>query len=145
MRLVDGEVPEYPVFISSDRIDWVSLTDIVAVRRPDLLPACRDQRGLGEAEIRAQLDFWAGVLTDVVPDFLAGDAAAIDEAAVLIRQRVAEHPQRITVSLPQEATDDELAAAVADARVGVPDEVEVVGRRYRRPSSNTWWGRLLGR
>ena len=37
IRLVDGEVPAYPIWITEDRIDWVLLDNVVAVRRPDLL------------------------------------------------------------------------------------------------------------
>ena len=102
IRLVDGSVPAYPIWITDDRIDWTLLDNVVEVRRPDLAAEAARHRGLGPAEVEDLLAYWAQVLRDVAGDFLAGDLAAIDEAGALVRSRVAEHPQQVQVWLPDE-------------------------------------------
>jgi len=103
IRLVDGRVPAYPIWITDDRIDWTLLDNVVEVRRPELAAEAARHRGLGPAEVEDQLAYWAQVLRDVAGDFLAGDLAAIDETGALVRSRVAEHPQQVQVWLPDDA------------------------------------------
>jgi hypothetical protein len=73
IRLVNGEVPTSPIWITDDRIDWALLDSVVEVRRPDLMADVRKQGGLTSGELDGQLRFWAHILRDVARDFLAGD------------------------------------------------------------------------
>jgi hypothetical protein len=132
IRLVDGEVPPYPIWIGSDRIDWILLDNVLEARRADLQHAALLMTGLQDREIDAQLAFWADSLRDVCPDFLAGDFAAIDEAGAIIRARVREHPQEIVAWLPEDAPTGADASALRDMAATVPPEVGVRVRRYRR-------------
>jgi hypothetical protein len=63
--------------------------------------------------------------------------SAIDEAAEIIRARVREHPQELTIWLPDNAPAGTEAAQAERARSDVPPEVGVKVRRYwrRKPSS----------
>ena len=132
IRLVSGEVPPYPIWITDDRIDWALLDNVVEVRQPSLMTDVRKQRGLTAVELDGQLQFWADILRDVASDFVAGDFAPIDEAATLIRSRVAEHPQRVEVWLPEEAPERAEDQEISAVRAQVPPNVGVSVRRYRR-------------
>lgn len=132
IRLVNGEVPPYPIWITDDRIDWTLLDNVVEARQPDLMREVTRLRGLKPSELDEQLHFWAQVLRDVAGDFLAGDFAPLDEAGAIVRARVADSPQSVQVWLPDDAphgADADEAAAVAAT---VPPEVTVSVRRYRR-------------
>jgi hypothetical protein len=132
IRLHGGEVPPHTVWITDERLDWALLDVVAEVRRPDLLAEVRRQRGLSPSQVQSQLAFWAQLLRDVAPDFLAGDFSPLDQAEELTRRRLLEHPQAVTVYLPSDA------AAGADAReaeataADVPPNVEVQVRRYKR-------------
>lgn len=132
IRLVNGEVPPYPIWITGDRIDWTLLENVVESRQPDLMRDVTRLHGLKPSDLDQQLHFWARVLRDVAGDFLAGDFAPLDEAAAIVRARVADHPQSVQVRLPDDApTGDEAQEAAATAAT-VPPEVGVSVRRYRR-------------
>lgn len=73
------------------------------LRRPDLTVQVRSQAGLSATQVQAQLAFWSGVLRDVAPDFVAGEFAALDQAADQIWRNALEHPQTVTVHLPSDA------------------------------------------
>ena len=132
IRLVDGEVPAYPVWITEERIDWVLLDNVVEVRRPDLLTEVARHNDLGLEE---QLQFWARVLRDVAGDFLEGGFGSLDEAGTLIRGRVAATPQEVRISIPSDAPDGAGARSAAAVRAIVPANVAVSIHRYRRGSS----------
>ncbi len=125
-------MPAYPIWITEDRIDWVLLDNVVAVRRPDLLAEATRQSGLGASQVDDQLRFWARVLREVAGDFLEGDFASLDEAGALIRSRVAEHPQQVQVWIPSDTPEGAEAERVEGVRGTVPPEVGVSVRRYRR-------------
>ena len=132
IRLVNGEVPPYPIWITSDRIDWTLLDTVVEARQPDLMSEVARQRGLNSSELDEQLQFWARVLRDVAGDFLNGDFAPLDEAAEIVRARVADNPQGVQVWLPDDAPDGAEAEEGAAVAATVPPEVSVSVRRYRR-------------
>jgi len=132
IRLMNGEVPAYPIWITDERIDWALLDNVVEVRQPSLMTDVRKQRGLTSDELDGQLQFWAHTLRDVAGDFVAGDFAPLDEAATLIRSRVAEHPQRVQVWLPEEAPQSAEDQEISAVRAQVPPNVGVSVRRYRR-------------
>lgn len=132
IRLVDGDVPAYPIWITGDRIDWTLLDNVVEVRRPDLLADVGAQHGLKPAELDEQLRFWAQVLREVAPDFLNGDFAPLDEAGDLIRRRVDQEPQQVRVWIPDNAPEGAEREAEVSARATLPRGVGVSVRRYWR-------------
>jgi len=132
IRLVDGEVPPYPIWITDARIDWILLDNVVMARKPALQDEVRNQSGLKPAEIESQLGFWARTLRDVAQDFIDGDPAPIDEAGALVRARVAAEPQQVQVYLPSDAPPGAEAEEAAKVRATVPPNVGVTVRRYFR-------------
>ncbi|MEO7259933.1 MAG: hypothetical protein ABI047_01465, partial [Jatrophihabitantaceae bacterium] len=132
IRLTDGVVPPYPIWITSERIDWTLLDNVVEARLPSRIKESLSMAGLDAKRLDAQLAFWAQTLQDVAADFLAGDFAALDEAAEIVRERVREHPQQIVTWLPEDSPPDADEAALRDAAASVPPEVGVSVRRYRR-------------
>ncbi|MDX6240887.1 MAG: hypothetical protein QOG10_5707 [Kribbellaceae bacterium] len=132
IRLVDGELPAYPIWITDDRIDWTLLDNVVEVRQPSLVEHAGKLSGLTASRLDEQLGFWARVLRDVASDFLEGDFASIDEAGELIRRRVAEHPQQVQVWIPNDAPLGSEAEQVTEVQAIVPPNVGVSVRRYWR-------------
>lgn len=132
IRLVEGKVPPYPIWITDERIDWTLLDNVVLARQPALEHELRRQSGLKPAEIDRQLDFWARTLRDVAQDFLDGDFGALDEAGAIIRERVAAEPQEVRVYLPSDASPGEEAEEEAKVRATLPPNVGVSVRRYLR-------------
>ena len=53
IRLVDGVVPPYPIWITDARIDWTLLDNVVEVRRQDLLAQAATLKGLRPASLRS--------------------------------------------------------------------------------------------
>jgi hypothetical protein len=88
--------------------------------------------GLGKDELESQLCMWATMLREIAADFLAGSGAALNDAQRIVRARVEQVPQQITVWLPSGASAEEEAERVREARATAPSSVEVVARRYKR-------------
>jgi hypothetical protein len=138
IRLVNGEVPAYPIWITDDRIDWTLLDNVVEVRQPDLMAEVARQTGLRASQLDEQLKFWARVLRDVAEDFLVGSFAPLDEAGALVRSRVAENPQQVQIWIPSDAPAGAGAERAAEIQATVPPNVGVSVRRYRRgPASES--------
>lgn len=132
IRLVDGEVPPYPIWITDERIDWALLDTVVEARQPSLLADVQRQSGLKPAELDQQLRFWAQALLDVAGDFLTGDFAPVDEAAAIIRSRLADSPQKVQVWLPDDAPEGAEAQESKAVASTLPPNVGVSVKRYRR-------------
>jgi hypothetical protein len=132
IRLVDGEVPPDPIWITDARIDWTLLDNVVEVRVPELMSDVGKQTGLKSSQLEEQLRFWAQILREVAADFLAGSFAPMDEAAALVRSRVAAHPQQVQVWLPEDAPVGAEAQEAGAVQATVPPNVSVSVRRYRR-------------
>jgi hypothetical protein len=137
VRLVDSAVPEYPVWVTDAPLDWMLLDNVVEARRPDLLGGLAADKGLSKKAVSRQLALAASLLREIAPDFVSGDTRAIDDGAEVVRARVRENRQQLTVHLPAIATDEQVAAAGVDAAAWVPPEVQVHVRRYQ--------GRRIGR
>ena len=132
IRLVDGVVPPYPIWITAEQINWVLLDNVLEVRDRARFEEAMTLRGLDNAKVNRQLQFWADCLRTTAGDFLRGDMAPIDEAAELIRARVKEHPQEMTIWVPDNAPTGAEGAETERARRDVPPEVTVRARRYWR-------------
>lgn len=130
IRLVDGEVPPYSIWITSKKIDWALLDTILEVRDPKALERARLLSGLDTDDLERQLTFWAQTLRRVAPDFLQGSMAALDEAEQVVRRRVAEQPQEVVAWIPADTPPTAEAEKRAELEATVPDEVTVRVRRY---------------
>jgi len=132
MRLVDHELPDYPIFVvdqvpvNTFHADWLLLLR----GDPDRIPA--EICGLSDEQVEAQLIFWAAALREYGSDFLAGDLDVLDELERMIRERARGLPQQVTVWLPETSAEDDAAHAVERAQVVAPDGVEIAVRRYSR-------------
>lgn len=132
IRLVNGQVPAYPIWITDDRIDWTLLDNVIESREPNLMSEVSKLTGLKTADLDEQLRFWARALREVAGDFLTGGFAPLDEAASLIRSRVADNPQSVQVWLPEDAPDTAEAQEASAVAATLPPNVGVSVRRYRR-------------
>lgn len=131
IRLVDGEVPPCPIWITDDRIDWTVLDNVVEARRPDLLDEVAKQTGLKASQLDDQLAFWARTLRDVAQDFLDGSFAPLDEAGALVRGRVETNQQQVKVWMPSDAPPGAEVEQAEQVQWTVPPNVGVTVRRYR--------------
>jgi hypothetical protein len=131
IRLVDGAVPPYPIWITAERIDWTLLDTVLEVRAPELMRQ-RPPGGLKTSELDSQLRFWSQALRDWAGDFLTGGFDPIDEAAAVGRARVAANPQEVQVWIADSAPASSEADVAARVQADVPPNVGVTVRRYRR-------------
>jgi hypothetical protein len=132
LRLVDGKLPEYEVWVTDSPRNRVLLDNVLIARSPELDEKSRALKGLSSEEEEKQLRFWADALRSVAPDFLDGDDAPLRDGEQVVRQRVAENPQELTIWLPGDASQEEENRAREEARQAAPPNVEISVRRYRR-------------
>jgi hypothetical protein len=132
LRLVHGELPEYEVWVTDSPLNRVLFDNVLIARAPELDEASRALKGLSSDDEDKQLRFWADVLRSAAPDFLEGHDAPLREGEQVVRQRVAENPQELTIWLPSDASPAEQNRAREEARERTPPDVEISVRRYRR-------------
>lgn len=97
IRLVNGEVPAYPIWVTKDELNWTLLDNVLEARDRALFEQGVALGGLSDDELEHQLAFWASALKTVAPEFPDGDLAALSEAEAIVRARVRKHPQQMTV------------------------------------------------
>jgi hypothetical protein len=130
LRLVHGQPPELEIWVTDRPIDRALFDNVLVARasdRAEHLPT-----GLSKQEVDTQLRLLAELLRSVASDFLEGSDAAIVEAEHVVRQRVAENPQEVTIWLPSDATATDETQAREKAERTTPDNVRVTVRRYKR-------------
>jgi transposase-like protein len=133
MRLVDGELPEYPIFVvDSVPVNTFYAADLFGLRLAGADEVLASQHGLEPEQVEAQVAFWSQVLRDHGGDLLAGDLSVLDELEQRVRDRAGQHRQEVVIWFPEDASADEEAHAVDDTRTTVPEGVAVVARRYRQ-------------
>jgi hypothetical protein len=132
IRLVEGELPEHEVWVTDSTLNRVLFDNVLIARAPELDEASRALKGLSSEDEEKQLRFWADALRSVAPDFLDGDDAPLRDGEQVVRQRVAENPQELTIWLPSDASEEEEDRAREEASETAPPNVEVSVRRYRR-------------
>ena len=132
IRLVEGRLPEYEVWVTDSPLNRVLFDNVVIARAPEVDKASRALSGLSGDNVEKQLRFWADALRTVAPEFLSGDDAPLRDGEGVIRQRVAENPQEVTIWLPGDASQEEEDRARDEARRTAPPNVEVSVRRYHR-------------
>ena len=135
IRLVDGTVPPYPIWVTSAPIDWTLLDNVLIARAPELYRVGALLKGLSDDDVERQLAFWASALRSVAPEFLEGDLTLFADAEEVIRARLQTAPQQLTVSIPDDAPAGAEEAEMRDAAKTVPPEVKIVVRRYRRSAN----------
>jgi hypothetical protein len=130
LRLVDGKSPEVEVWLREHPLDRVLFDNVLEARAPELLGDLPS--GLANEEVEKQLRRYGELLRTVVPDFLEGGDAALEEGEAFIRKRAAANPQELTVWLPSDASEADETEARAKAERTTPPEVRIVVRRYSR-------------
>ena len=129
IRLHDGRLPEPQIWVSDAPISRTLLDTVLEARRHSRL---HELQALSTQGTDEQLATWARMLQEAAPEVLHDDDAPIADAEVLVRQRVAEHPQEIVVWLPHDASEQRQREASAEAEQRVPKDVTVRVRRYER-------------
>ena len=132
LRLVGGELPEDEIWVTDGALNRILFDNVLIVRAPELDEASRALKGLSHKDEEQQLRFWADALRSVAPDFLDGDDTPLRDGELVIRQRVAENPQELTIWLPSDASQEHEDRARKEARQTAPPNVEVSVKRYRR-------------
>ena len=130
IRLVDGKVPEPEVWVTDRAINRTLFDNVLVARAPN--PVEEMPTGLSKRQVETQLARWAELLRSVASDFLEGSDEALVEAEQVVRQRVAENPQELTIWLPADATDTDERKAREEAERTTPSSVRISVRRYRR-------------
>lgn len=131
LRLVEGELPEYPVFVvdsvplNTFHGDWLLRLRGKSSNQPKF--------GLADSEIDDQLVFWADALRELAPEFLDGDLTVLDQLEQLVREHAAQSPQRVTVWTPSDAEPGSVARMIEQVKEITPIEVSVEPRQYERP------------
>jgi hypothetical protein len=134
IRLVDGAIPKYPIFITPDlTLQQFSLYSILSVRAPETLEKVRAVAGLEDSQIEQILALQARALEEHAADILRGDFSIFATLEERLRQSLKQYPQVITVWLPQDTSPAWESEVVEQTRRDTPT-VPVVVERYVRPS-----------
>lgn len=123
----DGSVPLVAVWVGAES-DGRALLDTVLEARAVQYAA--NLTGTDARSVDTALSTWARLLAEHAADFLAGSDECIEEAHRLVLARVRRHPQVLTINLPRDATQEQEAAAVSEARAHTPEYVEIRVQRY---------------
>jgi len=127
IRLLEGRVPDYPIFIhDGDPINWFHFDYL----RQAVAPKRKSRGGLDSDKVRRQLAHLAQVISDF-PELLDPDSSAFESVTSRIHESVRKDPPQITVWMPEDASSEETERAVAESGSAFP-RVGVVVRRYFR-------------
>lgn len=132
IRLVDGEVPAYPVFINDgDDIRWFHLDGLLGIVDPERSrdPAARG--GLDRDSLERQLNHLACALRELADDLLNPSAPVFAARQQQIHEQVRADPPKVAIHVPREASADEIAGLVQRQKNAYPD-VGVEVHRYER-------------
>lgn len=142
IRLVDGSRPPYPVFVSATpKLHQFGLGHLLMIRAPELWNEMREQKGLSDDAIAAQLDSAASALREFGADVLRGDFSSFDEMESRVRA-VARGTEGITIWSPYPGDSAAVAETIAKIRASYPT-VPITTGSYRRPVvGRTLWDRL---
>jgi len=136
IRLVDGQLPEYPIFINPETpINYVVLDRVLQNRAPQEAERLAELRGLDDEQVERSLDFLAQAIRAYCDDVLRGDFAIFDVIAEQLHEYVRYHPQEIRV-IVADTTPDEAAVVRAEETYRMFPLQPVTLERYsakRRP------------
>jgi hypothetical protein len=131
IRLVEGRVPPYPIFIKDgDEVYWFRLDGLLALYDPERGTECATLAGLDEDALQRQLGFIAETLRDDGDALLDASSKSLRLLQQQIHEHARAHPPTVRIHLPADATADEVAQAVSESRKSFPG-IEVQVDRYR--------------
>ena len=135
IRKVNGEVPEYPIFVTAvDIMHYFRLDAVLEERSPEALAEVRAAKGLGEDQIEAGLRVSAGALEKYATDILQGDFTLFTTLEAKVRAYLREHPEVVTVYVPAGTPPERIAQIEREA--GDPSgKVPVIVRKYQPPTA----------
>jgi hypothetical protein len=143
IRLVDGQMPEYPIFINPDTpIFYVFIGKVLEERAPREAEKLRKLTGISDEEVERSLAFLAQALPAYCDDVLRGDFSICDMIADKMHQQAREHPQGIRVILPNTSQPGDEAPLVETLQKDFPQQPIMVEyystqkRTRRRKSAN---------
>jgi len=101
IRLPDGQLPEYPIFINPDTpISYVILDKVLQERAPREAERLLGLNGISDEQVECSLAFLAHALATYCDDVLHGDFSIFDVIAEKMHQQAREHLQEIRIILP---------------------------------------------
>jgi len=143
IRLVDGRLPEYPIFINPDTpINYVILDRVLQNRAPHEAERLANMRGLHDEQVERSLVFLSDMLRTYCDDVLRGDFAIFDVIAEQMYQEAREHPQGIRIIVPDTTPQDAAVARAEETRRAFPQQPVTLEyyttkkRRSRRKDTN---------
>ncbi len=144
-RLIDGRVPQYPIFVNPDTpINHIYLNQVLSERAPEESEKLLAMRGLSDEQVERSLACQSEVLRTYCDDILRGEFAIYDVIAERLHENARKHPQEIKVWLPDTAEPGEERPLVEHLRKTYPQQPVVVGRystKKRAKGSTTGKGR----
>jgi hypothetical protein len=137
IRLVDGQLPEYPIFVNPDTpIDYVILDRVLQNRAPQETERLLELKGLSDEQVERSLVFLSEMLRTYCDDVLRGDFAIFEVIAEQIHQETREHPQGIRIIVPDTTPQEEALARVEESQRAFPQQpvtLEYYTTKKRRP------------
>lgn len=132
VRLIKGRRPAYPIFISEqEQLHHYLLDSLLLLRAPEALDAIKPYFSLTEGAVKEALSRWANALRKYGSDPLKGDFSVFDEMEAIVRARVRDHPELITLWVP-EATSADAENKERERLRAIHPQIPVILRRYRR-------------
>lgn len=123
IRLVAGQLPEYPIFINPDTpINYVVLDRVLQNRAPEEAQRLDGLRGLIGEQVDRSLVFLSDMLRIYCDDVLRGDFAIFDVIAEQIHQEVRESPQGIRIIVSDTTSEGEALARLEESRRAFPQQ-----------------------
>jgi len=88
-RLVDGKIPEYPIFVTREiRLDSYYLDDLVGLKMPDTPVREASEDAFDERELKRCLAQSAAQLRGLGSDILRGDFTVFDKLSKIVKGRL---------------------------------------------------------
>jgi hypothetical protein len=101
VRLVDGQRPPYPIFISAQPLLHHFLLDgLLQLRAPELLEEIKPHFSLEPEEVEAQLSLWARGLKAFGADILRGHFSVFEVLESRLREVARRSPEQMTAWVP---------------------------------------------
>ena len=136
IRLVDGQLPKYPIFINPETpINYVILDRVLHYRGPQEAEKLAGLKGLTDDRVEGSLIFLANALRTYCDDVLRGDFALFEIIAEQIHQQAREHPQGIRIIVPDTTSHEDTLARVEESHRAFPQQpvtVEYYTTKKRR-------------
>ena len=142
IRLVGGDRPPHPIFISATpKLHQFGLGNLLMIRAPELWKEMKEQKGLSNRATATQLASAARALREFGADILQGDFGSFDEMEARVRA-FARDMEGVTIWSPSGGHQAVVADTIAKIRAKYPT-VPIATAMYRWPvTRRTLWDRL---